>query len=134
MALLKCVLRACGLQARGTGHVALPGSLYLCALPEKWAWLFKRSSNFSFSHSNLHRLAVRKVHCPKYTKMGDSWMLRPDYAEFIKTYNAVGASISTVFLFTRLWARTTQYKGLWWDDYFRKSVADTSHIHRSHMS
>lgn len=59
------------------------------------------------------------------SNMSDSWMLRSDYAKLAKTFNAVGAPVSTVFLFTRIWARTTQYRGLWWDDYFRKST--TSH-------
>lgn len=37
------------------------------------------------------------------------------------TVHSVSASIVTVFLATRLWARTTYYGGLWRDDYIRKS-------------
>lgn len=49
--------------------------------------------------------------------MLDSLMTRPDYADLAKQTNAIGASFSTVFLFTRIWARSTKYNGLWWDDY-----------------
>lgn len=54
--------------------------------------------------------------------MMDSFMMRPDYAELAKTVHSTFGSLTTVFLFTRLWARSTQYKGLWWDDYLRKPV------------
>ncbi|ROW10146.1 hypothetical protein VMCG_01838 [Cytospora schulzeri] len=47
----------------------------------------------------------------------DAFLMRPGYAELAKTVNSICASITTVFLFTRLWARRTQYKGLWWDDF-----------------
>lgn len=50
----------------------------------------------------------------------DAFLMRPGYAELAKTVNSICASITTIFLFTRLWARRTQYKGLWWDDYLRK--------------
>lgn len=60
--------------------------------------------------------------------MSDLWMLRSDYAELAKTFNAAGASISTAFLCTRLWTRTTQLKGLWWDDLFREPTKPLSHI------
>lgn len=51
----------------------------------------------------------------------DSFMLRSDYGELAKAMNSAAATITTVCLFTRLWARSTQYKGLWLDDYLRKS-------------
>lgn len=47
-------------------------------------------------------------------------MTKSNYAELAKQTNGIGAALSTVFLFTRLWARSTQYKGLWWDDYLRE--------------
>ncbi|KUI73283.1 hypothetical protein VM1G_09111 [Cytospora mali] len=47
----------------------------------------------------------------------DSFMMRSGYAELAKTVHSTFGSLTTVFLFTRLWARSTQYKGLWWDDY-----------------
>lgn len=49
--------------------------------------------------------------------MLDTLMTKSNYAELAKQTNGIGAAFSTVFLFTRLWARSTQYKGLWWDDY-----------------
>lgn len=52
----------------------------------------------------------------------DAFLMRPGYAELAKTVNSICASITTIFLFTRLWARRTQYKGLWWDDYLRKHL------------
>lgn len=53
--------------------------------------------------------------------MLESLMTRSNYADLAKQTNGIGAAFSTVFLFTRLWARSTQYKGLWWDDYLRTS-------------
>ncbi|KUI56130.1 hypothetical protein VP1G_03545 [Cytospora mali] len=47
----------------------------------------------------------------------DAFLMRPGYAELAKTVNSICASITTIFLFTRLWARRTHYKGLWWDDF-----------------
>lgn len=52
----------------------------------------------------------------------DSFLMQSGYVELAKTVHSIFASLTTVFLFTRLWARSTQYKGLWWDDYLRKSV------------
>lgn len=52
--------------------------------------------------------------------MLDTLMTKANYAELAKQTNGIGAAFSTVFLFTRLWARSTQYKGLWWDDYLRE--------------
>ncbi|KAF3765049.1 hypothetical protein M406DRAFT_107000 [Cryphonectria parasitica EP155] len=46
-----------------------------------------------------------------------AFMYRSDYRELAKSVYSASASITTVFLFTRLWARSTKYKGLWWDDY-----------------
>lgn len=63
------------------------------------------------------------THCPSrglFTKMLDTLMTKSNYAELAKQTNSIGAAFSTVFLFTRLWARSTQYKGLWWDDYLCK--------------
>ncbi|ROW10141.1 hypothetical protein VMCG_01837 [Cytospora schulzeri] len=51
------------------------------------------------------------------SNMMDSFMMQSGYAELAKTVHSIFASLTTVFLFTRLWARSTQYKGLWWDDY-----------------
>lgn len=45
---------------------------------------------------------------------------RSDYAELAKVVHSVSASLTTVFLSTRLWARKTKHKGLWWDDYICK--------------
>ncbi|ROW13858.1 hypothetical protein VPNG_03657 [Cytospora leucostoma] len=47
----------------------------------------------------------------------DSFLTRPGYTELAKSVNSTFASISTIFLFTRLWARRTYHKGLWLDDY-----------------
>lgn len=55
-----------------------------------------------------------------FTTMLDTLMTKSNYAELAKQTNGIGAAFSTVFLFTRLWARSTQYKGLWWDDYLRE--------------
>lgn len=44
-------------------------------------------------------------------------MLRPGYAELAKTVHSISGSITTVFLFTRLWARSRKHGGLWRDDY-----------------
>lgn len=49
----------------------------------------------------------------------DHFMVRPGGAELAKTVHSISGSITTVSLFTRLWARKQQ-KGLWWDDYIRE--------------
>ncbi|ROV98073.1 hypothetical protein VMCG_07010 [Cytospora schulzeri] len=49
--------------------------------------------------------------------MLDSLMLQSGADELAKTVHSISASVTTVFLFTRIWARTTHYQGLWWDDY-----------------
>lgn len=49
-------------------------------------------------------------------------MLRSDYAEMAKAVHSACAAISTVFLSIRIWARKTQAKGLWWDDYLRMYI------------
>lgn len=46
-----------------------------------------------------------------------SFVLRQDYNELAKTVHSISGSITTVFLVTRLWAKTTKYRGLWRDDY-----------------
>lgn len=50
----------------------------------------------------------------------DSVHTRSDYAELAKVVHSVSASLTTIFLSTRLWARKTKHKGLWWDDYICK--------------
>lgn len=50
----------------------------------------------------------------------DSFMVRTDYAELAKQINSICGAVSTVFLFARLWAKTTHYNGLWRDDIFRE--------------
>lgn len=46
--------------------------------------------------------------------------MRSGYAELAKIVHSTFAFLTSVFLSTRLWARSTQYKGLWWDDYLCK--------------
>ncbi|KAK7741780.1 hypothetical protein SLS53_004844 [Cytospora paraplurivora] len=53
--------------------------------------------------------------------MSASFMLRSGADGLAKTVHSVSASVTTVFLFTRIWARATYYKGLWWDDYISVS-------------
>lgn len=49
-----------------------------------------------------------------------SFVLQPGYAELAKTVHSISGSVTTCFLFTRLWARSTRLNGLWRDDYIRK--------------
>lgn len=49
--------------------------------------------------------------------MLDSFMLRSGYGELARAIHSSFASITTVFLLTRIWARKSQHKGLWWDDW-----------------
>lgn len=49
--------------------------------------------------------------------MLDSLMLRSGYGEFAKVIHSSFASITTVFLLTRIWSRKSLHKGLWWDDW-----------------
>jgi len=58
--------------------------------------------------------------------MLEALMTRSNFADLAKQTNGIGAAFSTVFLFTRLWARSTQYQGLWWDDYLRMSQPTSS--------
>lgn len=57
-------------------------------------------------------------------------MLRSDYAEMAKAVHSACAAISTVFLSIRLWARKTQAKGLWWDDYLRMQIFPRSNSYQ----
>lgn len=50
-----------------------------------------------------------------------SFVLRSGYAELAKKVHSISGSVTTVFLFTRLWARSTQHGGLWRDDYICQS-------------
>lgn len=79
-----------------------------------------------FPFHQPHSTVRLNQHTATSLKMSDTWMVRPDYADFAKSCNAAGASISSIFLSTRLFLRTTQYSGLWWDDCFRKSSTDRS--------
>lgn len=47
-----------------------------------------------------------------------SFIQRPNYGELARVAHSTCATVTTIFLLSRLWARKTQYKGLWWDDYF----------------
>lgn len=49
--------------------------------------------------------------------MLDSFFLRSGSEELAKAIHSLSGAVTTIFLFTRLWARTSLYKGLWWDDY-----------------
>lgn len=49
--------------------------------------------------------------------MSGSIYMRPDYAELAKVVHSVSGTITTVFVFTRLWARANKNRGLWLDDY-----------------
>lgn len=62
----------------------------------------------------------------------DALMRRSNYAELATAVNSAVATITTVSLFTRLWARSIQNKGLWLDDYLRKS-SSFPFIHQSHV-
>lgn len=55
--------------------------------------------------------------------MLDSFFLRSGSEELAKMIHSLSGAVTTIFLFTRLWARTSLYKGLWWDDYIRTSTA-----------
>lgn len=59
-------------------------------------------------------------------------MLRSDYAEMAKAVHSACAAISTVFLSIRLWARKTQAKGLWRDDYLRTYMFPRSNSHQKY--
>lgn len=54
--------------------------------------------------------------------MLDSFFLRSGSEELAKAIHSVSGVVTTIFLFTRLWARTSLYKGLWWDDYICRSI------------
>lgn len=54
--------------------------------------------------------------------MLDSFFLRSGSEELAKAIHSLSGAVTTIFLFTRLWARTSLYKGLWWDDYIRRSI------------
>ncbi|KAJ0114817.1 hypothetical protein J7T55_004559 [Diaporthe amygdali] len=45
------------------------------------------------------------------------FVLRSGYIELAKVVHSTCGSLTTVFLFTRLWARVQHYHGLWRDDY-----------------
>ncbi|KAI7780649.1 hypothetical protein LA080_015808 [Diaporthe eres] len=45
------------------------------------------------------------------------FVLRSGYVELAKVVHSTCGSLTTVFLFTRLWARVQHYHGLWRDDY-----------------
>lgn len=49
--------------------------------------------------------------------MLDSFFLRSGSEELAKAIHSLSGAVTTIFLFTRIWARTSLYKGLWWDDY-----------------
>lgn len=49
------------------------------------------------------------------------FVLRSGYVELAKVVHSTCGSLTTVFLFTRLWARVQHYHGLWRDDYIRES-------------
>lgn len=49
--------------------------------------------------------------------MLDSFFLRSGSEGLAKAIHSLSGAVTTIFLFTRLWARTSLYKGLWWDDY-----------------
>lgn len=59
-------------------------------------------------------------HC--FSTMLDSFFLRSGSEELAKAIHSLSGAVTTIFLFTRLWARTRLYKGLWWDDYIRRSI------------
>lgn len=59
-------------------------------------------------------------HC--LSTMLDSFFLRSGSEELAKAIHSLSGAVTTIFLFTRLWARTSLYKGLWWDDYIRRSI------------
>ncbi|CAN8104693.1 unnamed protein product [Discula destructiva] len=46
-----------------------------------------------------------------------SFVLQSGYAELAKIVHSLSGSLTTCFLFTRLWARSTKHQGLWRDDY-----------------
>lgn len=48
------------------------------------------------------------------------FVLRSGYVELAKIVHSTCGSLTTVFLFTRLWARAQHYHGLWRDDYIRE--------------
>lgn len=52
--------------------------------------------------------------------MSSSFMLRSGYAELAKKVHSISGSVTTIFLFTRLWARSSRHGGLWRDDYIRE--------------
>ncbi|POS76257.1 hypothetical protein DHEL01_v205350 [Diaporthe helianthi] len=49
--------------------------------------------------------------------MLDSFFLRSGSEELAKVIHSLSGAVTTIFLLSRLWARTSLYKGLWWDDY-----------------
>ncbi|KAG8163741.1 hypothetical protein KVR01_007038 [Diaporthe batatas] len=49
--------------------------------------------------------------------MLDSFFLRSGSEGLAKAIHILSGAVTTIFLLTRLWARTRLYKGLWWDDY-----------------
>lgn len=53
--------------------------------------------------------------------MLDSFFLRSGSEGLAKAIHSLSGAVTTIFLFTRIWARTSLYKGLWWDDYIRTS-------------
>lgn len=54
------------------------------------------------------------------------FVLRSGYVELAKIVHSTCGSLTTVFLFTRLWARAQHYHGLWRDDYIRESHDNAS--------
>lgn len=52
--------------------------------------------------------------------MLESFFLRSGSEELAKAIHSLSGAVTTIFLFTRIWARTSLYKGLWWDDYIRR--------------
>lgn len=48
------------------------------------------------------------------------FVLRSGYVELAKIVHSTCGSLTTCFLFTRLWARSQYYHGLWRDDYIRE--------------
>lgn len=61
------------------------------------------------------------THHPRHSKrIMSSFMLRSGYAELAKKVHSISGSVTTIFLFTRLWARSSRHGGLWRDDYIRE--------------
>lgn len=80
-----------------------------------------RNFSFPFSLSLLlkptHQFSLIVPSNKRSVTMLEAFMLKPHYGELARAAHSTFATITTIFLFSRIWARKTQYKGLWWDDY-----------------